>query len=350
MSHQLPEGGANYLPNAFQINSLLDLQKDIQTQYAHHRTCPMHNDPLKVYCETCHKVICRDCTISRAHNSHQFRLISDCYPKYCQQIQDDLDLLKHKSADITTAVTALVTREREVVQQGEEIKKQIHTHAQQLIDQVQRSERHLLQQVDAIVQQKRHLLTKQRQQAEKVHTQLKTCQDMVEQSLKEWSQLQVMIEKENMLHQMNTVSQHVDPTVFQPTEEPGLIFTQNDNIIRNGIGKITSWEAILKTTSCLLNKTSTATLTLQSYDGSPFLLHPSLISCVLSSPGDSQPIKCDINQTQQGKYNISFTPCTTGDQLIVQVGGVGISGSPFSLPVSSSIIPSSVITGIKDLG
>ena len=34
-----------------------------------------------------------------------------------------------------------------MVQQGEEIKEQIHTHAQQLIDQVQRSERHLLQQV-----------------------------------------------------------------------------------------------------------------------------------------------------------------------------------------------------------
>ena len=92
-----------------------------------------------------------------------------------------------------------------MVQQGEEIKKQIHTHAQQLTDQVLRSERHLLH-VETGVQQKRYLLIKQREQAERVHTQLKTCQDMVEQSLKEWSQLQVMMEKENMLHKKNTVS------------------------------------------------------------------------------------------------------------------------------------------------
>ena len=275
------------------------------------------------------------------------------YPEHHQQIQDDLDLLKHKTADINTAVTALVTREREVVQQGEEIKEQIHTHAQQLIDQVQRSERHLLQQVDTIVQQKKIVLTKQREQAERVHTQLKTCQDMVEQSLKEWSQLQVMMEKENMLHQMNTISQHVDPTVFQPIEEANTKFTQTQNF-GNGIGKISSYrygEAILKTMQCSLNTPSTATLFIfQSHNCSIFSLPPSFIFCKLSSPGDSQPINCDINQIQQGKYNISFTPCTREDQLIVQVGGVDISGSPFTLPLIPSIMrdkPVKMISGLN---
>ena len=344
MRHQLPEGGADCLPNDFKIDNLLKLRKKLSVKDINYKTCPKHNDPLKVYCETCCKVICRDCTISKEHKKHNStcQLISDCYPKHHQQIQDDLDLLKHKITEINKAVTVLVTREKEVAQRGEEIKEQIHTHAQQLIDQVQRSERHLLQQVDTIVQQKRHLLTKQRKQAERVHAQLKTCQDMVEQSLKEWSQLQVMMEEESMLHQMNTVSQNVYPTVFQPIEEANTKFTRTNNI-ENGIGKISSFrygEAILKTV-CSLNTPSTATLTLQSHDGSPFSLHPSLISCNLSSPGAGQPIKCDINQTQQGKYNISFTPCTREDQLIVQVGDVDISGSPFTLPV----IPLSVMRG-----
>ena len=346
VSHQLPQEGANYLPNAFHINSLLEVRKKLAIKKSAQKICFKHNDPLRVYCETCRVVICRDCTISEEHNKHHLtcKLISDCYPKHHQQMQNDLDLLKHKTADITTAVKALVTREREVVQQGEEVKEQIHTHAQQLIDQVQRSERQLLQQVDTVVQQKRELLTKQRQQAERAHTQLKTCQNMVEQSLKEWCQLQVMMEKENMLHQINTVSQHVDPTVFHPIEEADTKFTQTDSI-GNGIGMISSYrfgESILKTMPCSPNTPSTATLTLQSHDDSPFPLPPSLISCTLSSPGDSQLTKCDITQTQRGKYNISFTPCTTGEhQLIVQVGGVDISGCPFTLPV----IPSSVMRG-----
>ena len=298
-------------------------------------TCSEHNDPLKVYCLTCSKVICRDCTFSEAHSKHQFELISEHYPRHLQQIQADLDLLKHKTADVNTAVTALVTREKEVVQQGEEVKEQIHARAKQLIDQVQRSERHLLQQVDTLVQQKRNFLSKQRERAEGLYTQLKRCEENVKQSLNEWSQLQVMMEKQRILYQMKKVSQNVESTEFYPVEKADIKFSKDD-ITEREIGDITSsifGKAVFSLPICSPNTPSTATLTLQSQDGSPFSLPPSLVSCKLFSPGDSQIIKCDINQTHQGKYNISFTPCARGDQLIIQVGGVDISGSPFTLQV-----------------
>ena len=320
------------------------------------QTCPEHNDPLKVYCDTCQTVICRDCTISTEHSKHRFELITECYPKHYQQIKANLDLIRYKTDDMHAAVTALVTTEREVVQQGEEVKEQIHTHAHQLIDQVQRSERHLLQKVDTIVQQKRKLLTRQREQAERVYYQLKTCNETVEKCLKEFHQQKILVEKQNMLNQMKAVSQHVDPTVFQPVEEANTKFTHAYNI-GNGIGKISSYhygKTILNLPHlCTTNTESTATLTLQSHDGSPFSLPPSLISCKISSPGDCRPIKCDINQTQQGTYNIIFTPCTIGgDQLTVQVGGVDISGSPFTLPVIPlSFVrgkPSKIICGLKE--
>ena len=114
MSHLLPEGGANCLPNDFKINSLLELRKKLKIRKSTQMACPKHNDPLRVYCETCQKVICRDCTISDEHNKHHLtcKLISDCYPKHHQQIQDDLDLLKNKTVDINKALTVLFTRER----------------------------------------------------------------------------------------------------------------------------------------------------------------------------------------------------------------------------------------------
>ena len=109
-----------------------------------------------------------------------------------------------------------------------------------------------------------------------------------------------------------------------------------DDITEKEIGDIKSsifGKVVFSSTTCSPNTPSTATLTLQSQDGSPFSLPPSLISCKLSSSGNNQTIKCDINQTHQGKYNISFTPCARGDELIVQVGGVDISCSPFTLQV-----------------
>ena len=115
---------------------------------------------------------------------------------------------------------------------------------------------------------------------------------------------------------MKTVNQHVDPTVFQPIEEPRIKFTQNDNII-NEIGEISSKTGYGEAGNVisLPITLSTATLTLQSHDGSPFLLQPSLISCKLSCLGDSQPTKCKINQTHQEKHNITFALCTIEESI-----------------------------------
>ena len=108
-----------------------------------------------------------------------------------------------------------------MVQQGEDIKNEVHMHAQKLIDQIQRSERQLLQEVDTVVQHKRELLTslRQREQAERVQTRLKTCQEMVETSLKEWNKQQILTEKQMLQQHMKTVNDQVELDVFQPTEK-----------------------------------------------------------------------------------------------------------------------------------
>ena len=299
-------------------------------------TCPEHNDPLKVYCETCTQIICCECTISTEHKTHDYHLIDECLPKHRQQIDDNLETVKYKIADINTAVTQLDTTEREVIEQGEQLQKQINTHAQQIIDQVKRTRQHLSQQLHNIVKQKTQLLAAQRQQAQRLHTQLNTCQEMIEHSLKEWTPPQILTEKHTMINEMNTTTQHVDPTVFQPIENANMKFTKTEPT-KKGIGLITSktyGRSALEVVPSLAKQQSTATLTLHSQDGSPFSLPPSLISSTLSSPGISYSVKCNITETrQEGKYNITFTPSTRQDQLIVKVAGVDIPDSPFTLPV-----------------
>ncbi len=161
---------------------------------------------------------------------------------------------------------------------------------------------------------------------------------MIDHSLKEWTQLQILTEKHTMINKINTATQHVNPTVFLPIENADMQFTKSNlTSVENGIGFITSntyTKATLYVLPCLAKQPSTATLTLHSQNGSPFPLPPSLISSTLFSPGITHPVKCDIALTHQpGKYNITFTPSTRQDQLIVQVGGIDIPDSPFILPV-----------------
>ena len=309
--------------------------------------CNDHNEPIKVYCETCQELICRDCTVSKRHRNHDYNLVTESYPKHHQEIEADLTKVKTKVANVNTAMTNLITREREVTKQGEDVKKQIHTQSQLIINLVQQSERQLVQQVDTAVQQKIQLLTKQREVAETVLKQLKGCEEFVEQSLKVGTQQQILREKQNMVQVMTTVNQDVNPVVFQPIEEPNITFTSNQTLVDKykGIGEFKSktfGKSVFVKNICYAGKKSTVTLNLQTQDGVPFSVPLSLVSCELSSADDSQHISCDINETQSGNYNIIFTPCTRGKhQLTIRLGGVNIPGSPFTL----RIIPSPEMRG-----
>ena len=304
--------------------------------------CNDHNEPIKVYCETCQELICRDCAVTKRHRNHDYNLVTESYPKHHQEIEADLTKVKTKVDDVNTAVTNLIIREREVTKQGEDVKKQIHTQSQLIINLVQQSERQLVQQVDTVVQQKIQLLTKQREEAETVLKQLKGCEEFVEQSLKLGSQQQILREKQNMVQVMTTVNQDVNPVVFQPIEEANITFTSNQTLLDKyeGIGELKSTpfgKSVLVKNACYVGKKSTITLNLQTQDGSPLSVPLSLISCDLSSTDDSQLISCDINETQSGNYDISFTPRTREKhQLTIRLGGVNIPGSPFTLHIIAS--------------
>ena len=313
--------------------------------------CNDHKKSFKVYCETCQQLICRDCTVSKRHRNHDYSFITESYPKHHQEIETDLTKVKTKVANINTAVNNLITREREVTEQGEDVKEQIHTQSQLIINLVQQSQRQLVRQVDTVVQQKIRLLTKQRGEAETVLKQLKGCEEFVEQSLKVGSQQQILREKQNMVQVMTTVNQDVNPDVFQPTEEANITFTSNHTLVDEyqGIGEFKSktfGKSVLVKNACYVGKKSTATLNLQTQDRSPFSVPLSIISCELSSTDDSQLISCNINETQSGNYDISFTSCTRGKhQLIIRLGGVNIPGSPITLFPKMRGKPVNIISG-----
>ena len=130
---------------------------------------------------------------------------------------------------------------------------------------------------------------------------------MIEHSLKEWTQQQILTEKHTMINEMNTTTQHVDPTVFHPIENAEMTFKKNESTKKDTcIGTITSTtnaKAIFEVFPCLAKRPSTATLTLYPQKGSPFSLPPSLISSTLSSPGNTHSVKCDITQTYTKQEN-----------------------------------------------
>ena len=309
--------------------------------------CTDHNEPLKVFCETCQELICLICTIRR-HKDHNYDVVSDTFPKYRQDIEKVLEVVVKKMLAIEDAMTAITRREEDVTKQRDDRIKEIRLQVQGIVELVTQTGEQLEGEVTRVAKGKLQLLGRQKEEAELAVVQLKSCKEFVEKGLEVGSQQQILSEKKSMIEGMEVVSTQINPDVFQPVEEANITFTGNEKLVESckNIGIVNySFSAAnvagkfsVNFLPPMVGRKVTATLSLQTKLGSPYKIPPSLpLTCHLISGDTSQAIVCDIKETEVGKYFVSFTPSACGKhQLNIQVGGINIDGSPFSLDVVAS--------------
>ena len=309
--------------------------------------CSSHDQPLKIYCETCHDLICSKCAI-RIHKGHEYDLVSDTYDKHRQTIESSLEPVREQIVVVTEALTTLTQREKEIAHQGETVKEEIHVMIKQIIDLLLESERKLTKNVDLAVRHKLSILSQQKQKAETTLGQLTDCFDFVEQGLKVGTPQQVLLAKPQMIDRTNSVIKSFKPESFQPLEQADIKLVKSKKIenVQKSIREIQcsyhpSFVRVNDSQLPIVGNESTSTIVFEFPDGSPVLLpppHPSHISCYLTPPDNNQPIECTVKEsTQSGQNKVVFTPITRGvHQLHVRVNDINIPGSPLSIPVSIS--------------
>ena len=306
--------------------------------------CTDHNEPLKVFCETCQELICQSCTIRR-HKDHNYNVVSDTFPKHRQDIEKVLEVVVKKMVALQDALTAITRREEEVAKQRDDRIKEIRLQVQGIVELVTQTGQQLEGEIARVAEGKLQLLGEQKEEAELAVVQLKSCKEFVEKGLEVGSQQQILSEKKSMIEGMEVVSTQINTDVFQPIEEANITFTGNNKLVESckNIGVVSySFSPVkgnLSIKVAMAGRKVTATLGLQTKLSSPYKIPPSLpLTCHLISGDTSQAIICDIKETEVGKYSVSFTPSSRGKhQLKIQVGHMDIDGSPFSLDVVPSL-------------
>ena len=308
--------------------------------------CTDHNKPLEIFCETCQELICQSCTIRR-HKDHNYDVVSDTFPKHRQDIEKVVEVVIKKMVALQDALTAITRREEEVTKQRDDRIKEIRLQVQGIVELVTQTGEQLEGEVTIVAKGKLQLLGEQKEEAELAVVQLKSCKEFVEKGLEVGSQQQILSEKKSMIEGMEVVSTQINPDVFQPVEEANITFTGNKKLVESckNMGEVNSFSfadngnvKLSCLTTSMAGRKVTATVSLQTKLGSPYNIPPSLpLTCHLISGDTSQAIVCDIKETEVGKYSVSFTPSARGKhQLKIQVGGININGSPFSLDVVPS--------------
>ena len=316
--------------------------------------CSSHDKPLEIYCETCHNLICHNCTV-RIHKGHEYDLVSDTYDHHRQIIESSLKPVREQIVVVKEAVATLTQREKDITHQGEKVKKDIEVMFKQIIDFLQSD-------VDLAVRHKLSMLSQQKRKAETTLGQLTDCFDFVEQGLKVGTPQQVLLAQPQMIDRMNSVIKSFKPESFQPLEQADIKLVKSKiEDAHKSFGEVNYSSSIgsckvrnINQQLALMGKESTSTIVFEFPDGSPVPVPSSRISCYLTPPYNRQPIECKVKgSTQSGQYIVVFTPTTHGlHHLHVKVHDINVPGSPFKVHVS--ILPKmrgrpvKIITGLLE--
>ena len=308
--------------------------------------CSKHKKPLEIFCGTCEELICQHCTV-RIHRDHDYDLVSDYYPKHCQKLKTSLKTVNDKVTAVTDALTALTDRENEIREQGEVVKEEIHVMVEEMIDILRKSERQLTRDVDTVTGSKLQVLSEQKKSAEMRLSQLKDCQQFVEQSVEMGSPQEVVTSTKQMMEHMSHVTkQVVNIEEFNPREKANVYFKRDSNIANrlHHIGDIVSFSSTVLQ-QCKVkkidrqhittnNKTISFPLSIQFFDSSLLTVPLSSLSYSVVPVGTTTPITATVTTTTHpGVYTIHCSPVTNGHhQVNVRINDVQVASTSLVIP------------------
>ena len=330
--------GAYALPPAFSINSLLEIDELLKKvpESEPQQDCSAHNKPRDIYCETCEKLICIKCV--ETHHGHQYDRAADLFEKHKQQIEECLQPMKKKIDDITQALIHFDFREKEIIDNGKAVQKEIDVTIQQLIDRLQKSRRTLAEKVATAVQDKLQLHSCQRTEVEAVLVQMKSCQEFIEKELRLRPQHQIQAAKKELVQRINDTHSKVKVSELQPAQKADTVYVKNRKALStcSCMGNIQStliMGPVPGLVSVDIPKYVMAGTRVEVYLTTPVSLSSKLFSSQLI-PARCKPIDCPVTTIFEGQFSVMIHPTTAGPhQLRVQISGADIYGSPFTLPV-----------------
>ena len=306
--------------------------------------CSSHNETLEIFCETCEELICHHCTI-RIHKEHEYDLVSGCYPKHCQKLEASLQSVSNKITAITDVLTTFTNRENEIKEQGEVIKEEIHSMVEEMIAILRQSERELTNDVDILIGKKLEVLSDQKKLSEKKLSQLKECQEFVEQNLEICNSQQVVTSSKHMIKYMSQVTKQIDTEKHQPEEKADLYFKKDSNIVNtiHYIGDVLCLSpTILQQCKVsdiddsridINNNNVSFPLSIQFSDSSLLTVPLSSLSCSVVPVSTATPITATVTTTiHPGVYTIHCSPVAHSIQVNVRVNDIQVPSTSLVIP------------------
>ncbi|XP_036960014.1 E3 ubiquitin-protein ligase TRIM33 isoform X2 [Acanthopagrus latus] len=141
--------------------------------------CPVHKqEPLKLYCETCDTLTCRDCQLLE-HKEHRYQFLEEAFQNQKGIIETGVNKLQEKKNYVHYSVTQVQSRIKELNETHKKVEHEIKIAVFTLINEINKKGKSLLQQLESVTKERTMRLMAQHKDttllAQQIHHVLSFC-------------------------------------------------------------------------------------------------------------------------------------------------------------------------------
>lgn len=309
--------------------------------------CTKHADEaLKLYCDTCQKTICRDCTIVD-HRDHKYNFVADVAERERKAVEAVLQETKAKDVAVEEGLKAVKDMESRVQFKIVEVSKDVDVFFDEQVKTLEEMRANLKLEVKTQGQAKLKALSNQEEMLALSLAQLRNSTDFVEKALRDGNDLELLSIKQQLIQRLAQLN--TSQLQCTPCNSDYLKLKMNRRISDIGEMMTLAHAPIPDTLNCVLSMVGGEEGVLyQTFAGQPVDFKFAIVRGTSVKEAETgfmvrASVKREDQQESQdlpvvdkgdGSYFFSYQPETVGlCSLSVTVEGDSVHGSPFTWEV-----------------
>ena len=331
--------------------------RDVVASEAPPRKCPEHDEPLKVFCFTCTRLICRDCVID-GHTDHDRKFVRKAAPECRDKLRASLTPLQRGNAEILSAVETVAKREKEILENQSSVEDVIGRSIDELIEALMQRKRQLLHEASVLTEERLSAVRAQQKGLALSLAEAQSMVEFVEQSLERATDEEVMEMQQAIVSRVEDGCKKQQQMDFAPAAQNNVrvAIPTSATLDLCSVGQVYA-DIIDPSKSRVegegveeaeVNKPAEFSLQLADSHGRVVEV-PCVVEVEVRSLVDGSVSRATVTPAGNGIRKATYTPRNRGRHSIsVQLNGREVAGSPYTM--FARLPPTQLKKPVKRLG
>ena len=314
--------------------------RNIVASEAPPRKCPEHDEPLKVFCFSCNRLICPNCIVD-GHFDHDRMFVNKAAPECRDKLRASLAPLQVGNTHILSAVETVAKREKEILENQSSVEDVIGQSIDELIEALKQRKRQLLHEASVLTEERLSAVRAQQKGLALSLAEAQSMVEFVEHSLERATDEEVMEMQLAIVSRVEDGCKKQQQMDFEPAAQNNVRVAMPTSATLDicTVGQV-GVDAIDPTKSRVEGKgveeaevNKPAEFSLQLADSRGRAVEgPCVVEVEVRSLVDGSVSPATVTPAGNGTRKATYTPRNRGRHSIsVQLNGREVAGSPFTM-------------------